>query len=353
MSNSNSNSNKIISLHSSNSIDDEASLWLVRLDNGDLSQQLRNELKHWLAADIKHQQALTAMATVWDDIDESLAIVNDEKLSASFSILDICTPLLKPILVAASVCFICIFAFINSSLNIQKNTYATVIGEQMQTTFDDGSIIHLNTNSHIETEFSADKRMIKLIHGEALFDVAHDPDRPFIVYVGDRLVQAIGTKFVIHLKSENVEVTVTDGKVVMSKINADQRLQDIRKIDTATIKPDDIFITKDHQALAMSGQTPTLLAVEANNIERSLAWLDGKMVFNNEKLFDVITEVNRYIDQEILLNDALLREIRISGRFDLGDSEALIEALTLSFDIKSQRTGDNKILLSKSVKVST
>jgi transmembrane sensor len=139
----------------------------------------------------------------------------------------------------------------------------------------------------------------------------------------------------------------------MSKINADQRLQDIRKIDTATIKPDDIFITKDHQALAMSGQTPTLLAVEANNIERSLAWLDGKMVFNNEKLFDVITEVNRYIDQEILLNDALLREIRISGRFDLGDSEALIEALTLSFDIKSQRTGDNKILLSKSVEVST
>jgi transmembrane sensor len=139
----------------------------------------------------------------------------------------------------------------------------------------------------------------------------------------------------------------------MSKINADQRLQDIRKIDTATIKPDDIFITKDHQASAMSGQTPTLLAVEANNIERSLAWLDGKMVFNNEKLFDVITEVNRYIDQEILLNDALLREIRISGRFDLGDSEALIEALTLSFDIKSQRTGDNKILLSKSVKVST
>jgi transmembrane sensor len=229
----------------------------------------------------------------------------------------------------------------------------TAVGEQIQATFDDGSIINLNTNSRIETEFSADKRMIKLIHGEALFDVAHDPDRPFIVYVGDRLVQAIGTKFVVHLKSENVEVTVTDGKVVMSKINADQRLQDIRKIDTATIKPDDIFITKDHQASAMSGQTPTLLAVEANNIERSLAWLDGKMVFNNEKLFDVITEVNRYIDQEILLNDALLREIRISGRFDLGDSEALIEALTLSFDIKSQRTGDNKILLSKSVKVST
>ena len=93
----------------------------------------------------------------------------------------------------------------------------TEIGGQHLQTFSDGSTAHLNTNSVIEAEFTREARIVRLMQGEALFDVAHDPSRPFIVYVGNRAVQAIGTTFVVRIESENIHVAVTDGQVQLSK----------------------------------------------------------------------------------------------------------------------------------------
>jgi transmembrane sensor len=341
--------NKVIPLHTMDKIDDDASLWLVRLDNGNLSEQSRKELKAWLTADERHQVALKSMADVWHDMDNVLMMINDESSSKSVSLWPVLTPVLKPFLLAASVSFLAIIIWVTMPLSVDKHSYATLIGQQMDTTFEDGSIVHLNTNSHIETEFSDEKRIIKLIKGEALFEVAHDPNRPFIVYAGDRLVQAIGTKFVVHLESENIQVTVTDGKVKMSKVALDTTLNDIKELNSATILKDDIFIAKGEKVVAASNQTPKLTQVKAENIERELSWLDGKLVFDNERLFDVIKEINRYDDIEIVLKDPSLHNIRISGRFDLGDSEALIEAIELSFNIKSQQLESNKILLTKEI----
>jgi transmembrane sensor len=342
-------SNKVIPLHTDNTIDDEASLWLVRLDNGNLSEQSRKELKAWLAADERHPVALKAMADIWNDMDDVLMMISDETPSKNVSLWPLLTPVFKPILAAASVSFLAIFIWLAMPENVEKNSYVTLIGQQIDARFEDGSIIHLNTNSHIETEFSDEKRIIKLIKGEALFEVAHDPNRPFIVYAGDRLVQAIGTKFVVHLESENIQVTVTDGKVKMSKVELNTTLNDIKELNSATIKKDDIFIAKGEKVIAGSNQAPKLTNVKAENLARELSWLDGKLIFDNERLFDVIKEINRYDNIEIVLKDPSLHNIRISGRFDLGDSEALIEAIELSFNIKSQQLEPNKILLTKEI----
>jgi len=340
------NTNKVIPLHT-NTIDDEASIWLVRLDNGNLSEQAKKELKTWLIADKRHQVALKAMADIWNDMDEVLININDENSSKNISLWPMLKPVLKPLMLAASISFLTLFIWSAIPFNIQKNSYATLIGQQLDATFDDGSIIHLNTNSLIETEFSDEKRIIKLIKGEALFEVAHDPNRPFIVYAGDRLVQAIGTKFVVHLKSENIQVTVTEGKVKMSKVAFNTKLSDIKALNNTAIRQDDIFIEKGEEVIAEKNQAPKLTHFKPENIKRELSWLDGKLIFDNEKLFDVIEEINRYIDIEIVVKDPSLHDIRISGRFDLGDSEALIEAIELSFNIKSQRLDSNKILLTK------
>ncbi len=340
-------SNKVIPLHTSNTIDDEASLWLVRLDNGNLSRQAKKDFKAWLAADTRHLAALKAMADVWSDMDEVLSMITDEGSSENISLWPILTPVFKPLMLAASVSFIAVLLWLTVPEGVQKNSYATVIGQQLDTRFDDGSIIHLNTNTIIETEFSKDKRIIKLIQGEALFEVAHDPNRPFIVYAGDRLVQAIGTKFVVHLKSENIQVTVTDGKVKMSKVAINTALSDIKELKNTEAQEDDVFIAKGEKAFANNNQKPTLTHIKAENLQRELSWLDGKIIFDNETLFDVIEEINRYLDITIVLKDPSLHTLRMSGRFDLGDSEALIEAIELSFNIQAQRIDSNKILLTK------
>lgn len=342
-------SNKVVPLHTMNTIDDEASIWLVRLDNGNLSEQSRKELKAWLSADKRHEVALKAMADIWNDMDEVLIMINGDNSSKNVSILPILAPIFKPLLLAASISFLTLSLWLAIPANVQKNSYATLIGQQMDATFDDGSVIHLNTNSQIESEFSDEKRIIKLVKGEVLFEVAHDPNRPFIVYAGDRLVQAIGTKFVVHLKSENVQVTVTDGKVKMSKVALNTTLSDIKELNSATIQADDVFIAKGEKVIAENNQAPKLTHIEAENIKRDLSWLDGKLIFDNEKLVDVIDEINRYVDIEMVLKDPSLHDLRMSGRFDLGDSDALIEAIELSFNIKSQRVDSNKILLTKKI----
>jgi transmembrane sensor len=342
-------SNKVIPLHTENMIDDEASLWLVRLDNGNSSDQSRKELKAWLAADKRHPIALKTMANIWDDMDDVLLPIDDKNASINVSLWPILAPIFKPLALAASVSFLCLFIWLSIPVDVQRNSYASLIGQQMDVTFDDGSIIHLNTNSRIETEFSDEKRIIKLIKGEALFEVAHDPNRPFIVYAGDRLVQAIGTKFIVHLKSENIQVTVTDGKVKMSKVALNTKLTDIKELNNTSIQKDDVYIAKGEKVIVGSNQVPKLTHLKAESIKRKLAWLDGKLIFDNEELFDVIEEINRYVDIEIVLKDPSLHEIRISGRFDLEDSEALIEAIELSFNMKSQRLDSNKILLTKKI----
>ncbi len=341
--------NKVIPLHTLSMIDDEASIWLVRLDNGNLSDQLRKELKSWLSADKRHPVALKAMADIWDGMDEILMTIDDDESSKNVTLWPVLKPIFEPFALAASVCFLAILVFFAIPNDVQKNTYATVVGQQMSTTFDDGSIIHLNTNSRIETEFSDEKRIIKLIQGEALFEVAHDPERPFIVYAGNRLVQAIGTKFVVHLKSENIQVTVTDGKVKMSKVPLNKTLTDIKDLNNTDTKKDDVYITKGEKVIVGANQAPKLTLIKPENLKRALSWLDGKLIFVNEELFDVIEEINRYIDVEIVLKDPSLHKITISGRFDLEDSEALIEAIELSFNMDSQRLDSNKVLLTKKI----
>jgi transmembrane sensor len=341
-------SNKIITLHTANMIDDEASIWLVRLDNGNLSDQLRKELKTWLSADKRHPIALRTITDIWDDMDEVLMLINDDS-SKSISFRSLLKPIFQSVMLAASVSFLAIVIWLVMPTNVQKNSYATLIGQQITTTFDDGSIIHLNTNSRIETQFSDEKRIVKLIKGEALFEVAHDPSRPFIVYAGDRLVQAIGTKFVIHLKSENIQVTVTDGKVKMSKVALNTKLADIEELNNTTIQKDDVYIAKGEKVIVGTDQAPKLTRIKPDGIKRELSWIDGKLIFVNEELFDVIQEINRYVDIEIVLKDPSLHKTKISGRFNLEDSEALIEAIEISFNMKSQQLGSNKILLTKKI----
>lgn len=339
--------NKVIPIRTSNTIDEEAAIWLVKLDNGNLSQEDKNDLRNWLSKDKKHQIALQAMADTWDDMDEMLNFNVSEDSAEKVSLMPVFAPFAKSIFLAASVCCFAIFLWLSTPQNVDTYTYQTSIGQQSDKRLDDGSMIHLNTNSHVEVAYTDDKRVIKLTKGEALFDVMHDPGRPFIVYAGNRLVQAVGTKFVVHLKPKKIEVIVTDGKVKLSQVSADASLNDIRELDSVSINKGDLFVAKGEQAVAELDQAPELVDIHESRLEQELSWLDGRLVFENEKLSDIIREINRYSDINIILNDADLNQLKISGRFELGDSKALIEAIELAFNVTSHPVDSKSVLLTK------
>ncbi|MEJ0035692.1 MAG: FecR domain-containing protein [Gammaproteobacteria bacterium] len=93
--------------------------------------------------------------------------------------------------------------------------FQTKVGEQRSVLLADGSRVTLNTASKIEVQLRSDHRVVQLVQGEALFEVAHDTRRPFDVHVGDVVVRAVGTQFDIDRRAKRTVVTVVEGRVAM------------------------------------------------------------------------------------------------------------------------------------------
>lgn len=223
--------------------------------------------------------------------------------------------------------------------------HSTNIGVQKSERLSDGSVAHLNTNSLIETEYLASVRIVRLIRGEALFEVVHDPRRPFIVYAGESQIRAIGTRFVVRMDSDNIVVMVTDGQVQLSKRTAESRTSEA---GAGAAKSEVILISQGEGVeIDSKSQTPQISEIERDDLDRRLSWLDGRLVFDNERLETVVAEVNRYVPGQILIDDPGLRDVRVSGRFEIRNTEALLEAIEVSFNVRVSHEDDRVIRLKR------
>jgi transmembrane sensor len=335
---------QVVSLRSEEIIDNEAAGWLTKLDRGNVSAGDRRALKLWLSQAPEHAQALDKLAAMWSEMDfllNGIPETNKRNVPNPFLLL---MPSRK-MTYALSVFVICTVSLFfwqgPEPVATETSFHSTRIGTHRLEQFSDGSSAHLNTNSIIETEFSNFARIVRLLRGEALFDVTHDPDRPFIVYAGNRVVKAIGTKFVVRLDSENIVLTVTDGQVQLSKR---------QKGDGPAPKSQEqeIILVSKGERVEVNDEvaTPKPEVIQNNDLERQLSWVSGQLVFENERLEQVIEEVSRYVPDRIIIDDPELLDTRISGRLKIGDTDALLEAIEVSFNVQADHTGDRAIHLS-------
>jgi len=331
---------QVVVLRNAEVIDREAAAWLTRLDRGDLSDAEQKSLKAWLAQDPSHLEALNDMACMWRDMDFLLnELPNEQSEPARISELFTIKP--RVMAVAASLFFaVCMTLWANNFFSVERMVFTTDIGRQLTQDFSDGSSAQLNTNTVIEIEFTRNTRIVRLMRGEALFDVAHDPSRPFVVYAGDQAVKAIGTAFVVKIESEQIQVTVTEGQVQLSK------RQDATHTNDLKTSEESILISRG-EWVNLDGKTsdPKPAVLEESEIDKKLSWSSGKLVFDNERLEDVIKEIARYVPNRIIIEDENLRNVRVSGRFSLGNTEALLEAIEVSLDLNATQIQDKKIRL--------
>lgn len=333
---------QVIALRSAEVIDNEAADWLTKLDGGDLTNADRHALQQWLAQDPEHANALRGMAAMWRDMDTLLNDIPTTPQPVTHNPFSFVFTT-KPMGLAFSALFICTLSLLlwmvaGPSAN-EAAIYVTDIGKQRVEQFKDGSSAHLNTNSMVETEFTNTTRIVRLLRGEALFDVAHDPSRPFIVYAGNRAVQALGTRFVVRLDSDNIRVTVTEGEVQLSKRQTANQQQQAQEV---------ILLSKGEE-VEVNDKTTTSKPkrVKEEALKRKLSWINGQLVFDNERLEVVIKEVSRYVSSKIIIDDPELRDIRISGRFAIGDTDALLEAIEVSFQVHAKHVEDQVIHLTQ------
>lgn len=200
--------------------------------------------------------------------------------------------------------------------------YATDIGEQRGFELVDGSLVQLNTRSRVKVRFSEAARDIELIAGEALFDVAHNPQRPFRVHAGPAVIQAVGTQFTVFHHAQGVTVTVIEGSVRV------QDRQTLRSGEKVSITPD--------------GQITRVTAVD---LARAVAWKDRRLVFVEDRLSDIVAEFNRYNQTpQMRVEGALLGEKRLTGVFDANAPESFVRFLDTAKDIHVERDAKEVVI---------
>lgn len=184
-------------------------------------------------------------------------------------------------------------------------------GERRSANLPDGSVLEMNTDTVAKIAFYADTREIELLQGEIMFTVDADINRPFIVDAGSGQVRVTGTRFNVRRDSSRVSVAVESGSVDVSSGRWWHRTTQRLTAGQGT----------------SFDQDGMLAAVDQVDVAAVTAWRNGRLVFRNAPLSDVIQEMNRYLDQPIRLTDAHIQRLRVTASFLLDDPAVLVNAL--------------------------
>ena len=219
----------------------------------------------------------------------------------------------------------------------RQPTYSTQVGQTFSASLDDGSRVILNTDTQIRVYYSAGERRIELLRGQALFEVAHNAARPFIVSAGDTETRALGTKFEVRRVGESVRVTLTQGSV------------EITDRDTPTAK----WKLTPGQALALPPRAPQAAKPIAVDTKAATSWTTGDLTFQDVSLAEAVAELNRYSRRKILLNEHVDAERVVNGVFSAGDPSDFIAAASSLYGLKSTKKPNGDIELQPKVPEAT
>ena len=360
---------------------EQASHWAVLHDDGELSTKQKNELTHWLLKSPVHVEEFLHVCALFDtlggiDINKKVSIdALIEKINLpTFDVLTIDnvgknTSLIEKstykkrmnkvwIALAASVT-LSLFSLYNlhyltsESGNIVKSEISkkltTALGEQRSVTLSDGSIVDLNTLTNIDINFNQYFRNIHLYQGEAIFKVAHNPEKPFRVWVGGVMFQALGTEFNVRNNRGKIELTVITGEVALTnqatnneKLVIEQdtlRLTESSALDLSSTKTLIVSIGQEASVQPNGAITTDINA----DLDNKTSWKERRLIFKNDILKDVIYEFNRYNLLQISIESEVLSRLPISGTFESNDPNSLLEFLKSSGKAKIQKQGLNKV----------
>jgi transmembrane sensor len=205
---------------------------------------------------------------------------------------------------------------------IPELRFETGHGEQLNRRLADNSVLHLNTDSAVTIRYGKTERLVTLTAGQAGFEVAHAPDRPFRVLAGSAEIIDIGTKFDVRLEQDSTVVTVVEGRVEVG-------LSPMRETPgTNPGRPQAarfVELAAGQQVSVAEGEWPAVpITVDVQN---TTAWLRQEIVFDHEPLERVAAEYNRYTTKPIEIATPALRNLQISGAFATNDPDAFIAFL--------------------------
>ena len=198
--------------------------------------------------------------------------------------------------------------------------FETRHGEQQTHRLADNSLLHLNTDTTVTVRYGGNERLVVLTSGEAEFEVAHVPERPFRVSAGRAEIVDLGTKFDVRLEEKSTLVTVVEGRIAVG-LSASAEIGS----PSQGPAPGLVQVNAGQQITVADGEWPvTPVAVDA---QRTTAWLRRQIMFANEPLERVASEFNRYAQKPIEITTPALRNLQVSGVFATDNTAAFIAFL--------------------------
>ncbi|EHH06033.1 FecR iron sensor protein [Agrobacterium tumefaciens CCNWGS0286] len=292
---------------------EEAALWVARMQSKDATEAERAAFHVWLRADAAHAAAYEEMQSLWGELGEiDLAPAERQKRRR---------PRRAMLAGLASLCLIGLAALFAEKSGLKDRwlaDYYTGIGETRVLALEDGSRISLNTDTAIAVHYSQKERRITLLRGEAYFDVAKNPERPFIVEDGALTAKALGTHYSVRTGNGALpqEVQVEEGRV---------------EVTTGA----EVAVLTPGEAVTLGGDGRLVRA--RKDVANSMAWRVGKLVFSGQPLREVLDILSQYRRGRIVILDEAAAKQRVSGIFDLKDTDQALTILEESLPVSVSR----------------
>ena len=333
-------------------VSEQAAEWLVALDDGDLNADAKREFHAWLKQSPDHIREFLQLSALHVElaqnpelnqtIDDLVAAARADVLTleSANTTIDHAVHFKQPrrywqaaaaVLLSITIAGGYWFTQDLVTDTSDPSTYQTALGEQRSIALDDGSVIVLNTLSNVRVHYDEEERRVQLLAGEVLFDVAKDPERPFVVDAGAMQLEVLGTRFNVYRQKEETVLTVVEGEVAV--LNAEQAGS------VATLPEPPVTATAGQQVVVENASG----AVTQEAIPESspaIAWTERKLVFQAVPLIEVAEEFNRYNRRPLTISDSGLANRPITGVFNAHDADLLAAFLANQQGIVVERRSD-------------
>jgi transmembrane sensor len=321
----------------------EASAWFVEFRAGDVNDVARQHFIEWLRRSPEHIQAYLEVSGAWAELptsDPERKIDIPSLVARARSEADVVA--LSPVgsrptegpspegprmpwhWPRRAVMAIAALALL-ASLTVRLlgvgdfgGSYSTGIGEQRTIQLADGSTVEVNARSRVRVHLTDQQRDVTLLEGQALFRVAKDSRRPFVVRAGDAEVRAVGTEFDVYRKQSATVVTVVEGRVETYDQSGGSGA-------TAILLSAGEQLTVLPHTVTKPTRTDTVAAT---------AWVQKRLMFEETPLRDVAEEFNRYNRRPLTIDDRELQKVKISGVYSSTDPASLINFLRSQSSIR-------------------
>lgn len=321
----------------------EAARWHARLQAADCSKQEHAAFLAWRGADERHALAYERAIQALASIDELLAL--DPRMQALLD--EALIPVEAPVAAAAPVearprrwmipfamaaslalCFVALH-YVGDGTRAPDGTILESAGSQRTVRLQDGSTVQLDRDSRMRVRMTAQRRQIFLESGRAVFDVAHDRNRPFSVAAATSRTTALGTKFQVEVGKSAVVVTLAEGSVAIDNEGSTQVWQE-QLMPGQQLRIDVASAARDKHEVDPSVVT---------------SWARGRLLFRGTRLADAIDEVNRYSERKVRLADPSLADLHVAGNFIAGDSALVVDAFASALPLRVVEVGEKEIIL--------